>query len=190
LLRAHEEARAERVEDTIARGMAGVLRTQIATERDEQAKRRDDLARDRDRTAKERDRAAEVADQEAERLAREVGDADPHIRVALEAAAKARTRAAAARAQAAADRERAAKDRDPAARDRDLLHHEIERSRRSQGKLALAFIDVDELKQTNDRFGHPAGDVVLREVYALFYEYIWKRLWRDQARLSVRVPAT
>ena len=191
LLHTHKEARAEREEDTVARGVSGALRAQIATERGEQAKRRDDLARDRDRTAEERDKAAELADREAERLAREVGDADPHTIAALEAAAVARIRAAATRAQAAFDRERAAKDREAAARDRDLLHreiershldeltgayrrgmgevllrHEIERARRSQGKLALAFIDVDELKQTNDRYGHPAGVEVLREVFA------------------------
>ncbi len=191
LLRAHEETRADRREDTNARGASGVLRAQIATERDAQAKRRDDLARDRDRTAEERDRATEVADQAAERLAREVGDADPHIKAALEAAAEVRIRAAAARAQAAVDREQAAKDREAAARDRDLLHreiershldeltgayrrgmgeillrHEIERARRSRRKLALAFIDVDELKQTNDRYGHHAGDALLRAVFA------------------------
>jgi diguanylate cyclase (GGDEF)-like protein len=191
LLHTHKEARAEREEDTVARRVSGALRAQIAAERDEQAKRRDDLACDRDRTAEERDRAAELADQEAERLAREVGDADPQIKAALEAAAKVRIRASATRARAAADRERAAKDREAAARDRDLLHreiershldeltgayrrgmgevllrHEIERARRSRGKLAIAFIDVDELKQTNDRYGHPAGDAVLREVFA------------------------
>lgn len=33
---------------------------------------------------------------------------------------------------------------------------------------------------------NPDSDL-LREFHALFYEYIWKRLWRDQARLSARV---
>ena len=46
-----------------------------------------------------------------------------------------------------------------------LLRHEIERAQRSSGKLALMFIDVDKLKETNDRLDHAAGDAVLRDVF-------------------------
>jgi diguanylate cyclase (GGDEF)-like protein len=44
------------------------------------------------------------------------------------------------------------------------LAHEIDRSRRSDGRFVLAFIDVDGLKVVNDRDGHAAGDRVLENV--------------------------
>jgi diguanylate cyclase (GGDEF)-like protein len=40
----------------------------------------------------------------------------------------------------------------------------IARAHQSGRRLALAFIDVDDFKLINDRFGHLAGDDVLREV--------------------------
>ncbi|MCA1700117.1 MAG: GGDEF domain-containing protein [Actinobacteria bacterium] len=44
------------------------------------------------------------------------------------------------------------------------LEHEIDRVRRADGRLVLAFVDVDKLKDVNDRDGHPAGDALLRDV--------------------------
>ena len=51
-------------------------------------------------------------------------------------------------------------------RDRGLadLQREIERARRSDGRLVLAFVDVDGLKTINDTHGHAAGDQLLRDV--------------------------
>ena len=91
------------------------------------------------------------------------------------------------RARAAADRRNAAEDRRKAARERgelkaelnsahldDLtgayrremgtlaLRHEIERAQRSNGRFVIAFVDVDGMKQVNDRAGHAAGDHVLK----------------------------
>jgi diguanylate cyclase (GGDEF)-like protein len=46
----------------------------------------------------------------------------------------------------------------------ELLDKELERARRKSEPLALAILDVDHFKQINDTYGHPAGDVVLREI--------------------------
>lgn len=45
-----------------------------------------------------------------------------------------------------------------------MLQQEIERAQRSSDGLVLAFVDLDGLKDTNDRGGHAAGDERLRQV--------------------------
>ena len=50
-----------------------------------------------------------------------------------------------------------------------LLAHadyEIERHSREHRRFALVMLDLDGFKQLNDRFGHPAGDEILRDVAA------------------------
>jgi diguanylate cyclase (GGDEF)-like protein len=146
---------------------------------------RDAMARSRDIAADQRDRAAE----EEETLLVIEGERDPTIRALLSAARLSREHAAVDRAGAASDRHQAAEDRASAIADsgharieleranldsltgaqtRDLgrmtLQEEIERSRRSGEPFALAFVDVDGLKELNDREGHAAGDALLREV--------------------------
>ncbi len=45
----------------------------------------------------------------------------------------------------------------------EILHRELHRSRRESSYLALVMADVDHLKQINHKYGHLAGDAVLRE---------------------------
>ncbi|MFY9580250.1 MAG: diguanylate cyclase [Gaiellaceae bacterium] len=45
----------------------------------------------------------------------------------------------------------------------DQLATELARVERFGGPLAVVFGDLDNFKEVNDRFGHPTGDVVLRE---------------------------
>ncbi|MDD5763288.1 MAG: GGDEF domain-containing protein, partial [bacterium] len=47
------------------------------------------------------------------------------------------------------------------------LRRELERARRYKHTLSLLMIDVDDFKQFNDRFGHPAGDFALRKIAEL-----------------------
>jgi diguanylate cyclase (GGDEF)-like protein len=142
---------------------------------------RDLVADDRDRAADDRDRAAEARDRVAHehaRSGRRFSARHP------ERAADERGQAARDRAEAARDREHAAHDREDAARDRVQagidgltgalrrdrgladLKREIDRARRSDGRLVLGFVDVDGLKAINDLQGHGAGDRLLRDVAA------------------------
>ena len=47
---------------------------------------------------------------------------------------------------------------------RDQLTRELVRARRRREPVSLFFIDVDQLKEVNDRFGHRAGDRLLKEL--------------------------
>jgi len=50
------------------------------------------------------------------------------------------------------------------------LEREIARARRYDTDLALLMLDIDHFKQLNDRFGHPVGDAVLRDIAQVLEE--------------------
>ena len=169
-------------------------RAQAAHERDTAARERDERAAQRDREAALRDEEALRLDEHDRLLDRHTLRVEElRSRAAMgrrraaddrERAARDRQVAARDREEAARDRERAAKDREQAARDREQagideltgarrrgvgleeVQREIDRARRTDGCLAAAFVDVDDLKSVNDEQGHPAGDQVLRDVTA------------------------
>jgi diguanylate cyclase (GGDEF)-like protein len=105
-------------------------------------------------------------------------------------AAKDRIRAAEDREQAAADRERAAQERAQAVSElrrahldeltgafrrgsgEEALQSEIDRARREETHLVLAFVDVDGLRDVNNREGHSAGDALLRDVVLAIRSHI------------------
>jgi diguanylate cyclase (GGDEF)-like protein len=157
------------------------MRLQTADDRDRSAELRDLGAAGRDRLARlhdlqddagasredilvraERDRARAAADR--------AKAADDRSRSAADRKEAAGQRAEASRARAEARRtlELAATDEVTGAWTRKFglaeVVREIERARRTGGRLMLAFIDVDGLKEVNDTYGHPAGDELLHLV--------------------------
>ncbi len=46
----------------------------------------------------------------------------------------------------------------------DLFRMELAHARRNRQKIAILFLDLDGFKEINDRFGHAAGDLLLKEV--------------------------
>jgi diguanylate cyclase (GGDEF)-like protein len=181
----------QRRETARTRVEAATTRDVVAGARDDAAAERDQAADLHDRELAMRDAAwadggraatgAEALERAAESRARAAADRG--------AAAEGRVRAAADRARAAHDREQAARDRLQAQADRaELLHqlaiaetdvltgartrgpgladldHEIDRARRTEGLLVVAYIDVVGLKAVNDAHGHAAGDELLQRV--------------------------
>jgi diguanylate cyclase (GGDEF)-like protein len=190
--RTYDVSRAERADSSAARELAAANRANTELARRQRAQSRDDTARLRDETATTRDRAAEARDQAADTETDALlgdGQTGTPFRSFLAASQSDRGQAASDRARAGRDRERAASDRAQAGGDRRrallslqraqhdsltgvymrelgraTLQHEIDRARRSGEPFVLAFVDVNGLKQINDRRGHAAGDALLQSV--------------------------
>lgn len=55
--------------------------------------------------------------------------------------------------------------------------HELHRARRYKSSMAIFMIDIDHFKHVNDRFGHPAGDEVIKAVAATAAAELRKSDW-------------
>src|SRR5579884_27790 len=184
-------AASRRDQVALARDAVARRRDNASRRRDQAARHRDEVAAGRDRDAMRRDQLARRRDDPPECVADRLFAARERIAAAVDRTHSADDRRAAARDRhlAALDRWHALVDRTDGAADREhasveldrlsvdeltgllrrrsgmaRLELEVERAHRSDGTLAVAFVDVDGLKRTNDRDGHSEGDALLREV--------------------------
>ncbi len=54
----------------------------------------------------------------------------------------------------------------------ETLEREIQRAARSQAQLGIIMMDIDHFKRFNDKYGHAAGDELLKEMGKLLYAHI------------------
>ncbi len=54
----------------------------------------------------------------------------------------------------------------------ETLAREVDRAQRYGSSLAVLMTDVDDMKDVNDRLGHPAGDAVLQNLAAILLEAV------------------
>jgi diguanylate cyclase (GGDEF)-like protein len=59
----------------------------------------------------------------------------------------------------------------------ERLQSDCARAERGEGELSLAFIDIDNLKQINDRYGHHFGDTCLKRLVDVIDTRLRKGDW-------------
>jgi diguanylate cyclase (GGDEF)-like protein len=59
----------------------------------------------------------------------------------------------------------------------ERLAQEVDRSRREGTPLGVILVDLDHFKNVNDTCGHPAGDLVLKEIAAIFHRAVRSYDW-------------
>lgn len=74
----------------------------------------------------------------------------------------------------------------------DRLSQSLAQCERSQGKVAICFLDLDKFKPVNDQFGHRAGDQLLKEIATRLEQSIRKgdtvaRLGGDEFALVIPI---
>jgi diguanylate cyclase (GGDEF)-like protein len=57
---------------------------------------------------------------------------------------------------------------------RGMLAQEVSRCRRQENRLALAMLDLDHFKKTNDTYGHAVGDTILKSLSRLLKQRLRK----------------
>jgi diguanylate cyclase (GGDEF)-like protein len=184
----HDRSALARERTTQDRDAVSALRDEGGAARLRTADDRDRAAELRDRGAEARDAVARLHDLQSGADASLIEIVERAERDRARAAAD-RVKAAADRARASADREEAARERADALRKRDEsaanlkratideltgaltrkfgledVARELDRAHRTGTTLTLVFVDVDGLKEVNDKQGHLAGDALLQRV--------------------------
>lgn len=57
---------------------------------------------------------------------------------------------------------------------KELLVSEVDRAKRQKNVLSYAMLDIDNFKEINDRFGHPAGDKVIKLLSSMLKQRLRK----------------